>query len=293
MSNRVFRISLVCTVMLAAAAGIVLSGLVGGRVAIPDRSALIEVGVRGASVVERSMEPLPSSLGEYRDPIAGRSLFDSSGGGGGGGGLPAARDLPARLLATSAAAETRYSSALIAVEGGDAQVYGIGDRVADAVIEGIDRRRVILRRGDGRRELLRLGGGARAGSPGPQPKQAKGASRIDWSQGVEDLGGNRYRVERATLEEALLHLDEVGKGVRVVPNFKDGELLGYRIVKIRGDSPLKLLGLERNDVIQGVDGGPVDPAAALDLLGKVEGLEGLALQLDRGGEPLELTYEIY
>ncbi len=46
-------------------------------------------------------------------------------------------------------------------------------------------------------------------------------------------------------------------------------------------------------MIRGVDGGPVDPAAALDLLGKVEGLEGLALQLERGGEPLELTYEVY
>ncbi|MDP7114048.1 MAG: hypothetical protein QGH45_18905, partial [Myxococcota bacterium] len=136
MSNRVFRISLVCTVMLAAAAGIVLSGLVGDRVTIPERAALIEVSARGGAVVERPTGSLPSSLGEYRDPIAGRSLFDSGGGEGGGGGLPAARDLPARLLATSAAAENRYSSALIAVEDGDAQVYGIGDRVADAVIEG-------------------------------------------------------------------------------------------------------------------------------------------------------------
>ncbi len=287
MGDRRFRIGLVCTVMAATAAGIALAGLVKGRLALRESTALIEVGLSGGrGGPSPGGAPLP--LDEYRDPITDRSLFDSAPAG--PGGTPGATDLPARLLATSAAAEDRYSSALITLDDQEAQVFAIGDRVADAVIEDIARRQVVLRRGDGRRELLRIQG-ATAAAPRKPPRPDR--QPMDWSQGVEALGDGRYRIDRDTLEEGLTRLDELGNGLRVVPNFRDGRVAGYRIVKIRGDNPLRLLGLERNDVIVGMDGQPVDPSVALDRLGRAGEIDALRLQVERGGESMDLSYEVY
>lgn len=293
MDHRGFRIALVVTVFGAGLAGVGLAWLVESRLGVPEHLALIEVGV-GATGGLRSGGGETPPLDAYRDPIVDRSLFDSSPGGGkGGDGSPRVSDLEVRLLATSTAERPLYSSALISVAAEEAEVFAVGDRIADAVIERIDREQVTVRRDDGREELLRLGAGAGASRRPPRPGNSITPSgKIDWAAGVEALGDGRFRLDRGTLDDALTHLDELAHGAGVAPNFRDGRAAGYRIVKIRGNSPLKLLGLERNDVIVGVDGQPIDPKVALDLLQRVGELDQLQLQLERAGEPLELTYEL-
>lgn len=290
MDRGAFRFAWIVTTFGAAAAGIAFAGWMGSRLAAPGTTALIEVGMGdGASAHLGRLQPV-APLGTYRDPIVDRSLFDSDPAPPAG---PGASDLPARLLATSTAEQPRYSSALIAVSGGDADVYAIGDTIADAVIERIDRERVTVRRADGRQELLRLGTGGgvdpretRPQRPGTPPE------KTDWAAGIESLGDGRYRLDRSVLGDAIANLDDLGKGLHVAPNFKDGKAAGYRLLKFRKDSPLSLLGLERNDVIVGVDGKPVDPTVALDLVQRIDELDRLEVQVQRGGEPLDLIYEV-
>lgn len=290
MDRGAFRLAWIVTTFGAAAAGIAFAGWMGSRLAAPDSTALIEVGMGGDAAARLGHHRGAAPLGDYRDPIVDRSLFDSDPAPPAG---PGATDLPARLLATSTAEQPRYSSALIAVSGGDADVYAVGDTIADAVIERIDRERVTVRRSDGRQELLRLGTGGNTGRvPATANRPRPAAGKTDWAAGIESLGDGRYRLDRSVLGDAIANLDDLGKGLHVAPNFKDGKAAGYRLLKFRKDSPLSLLGLERNDVIVGVDGNPVDPAVALDLLGRIDDLDRLEIQIHRGGEPVDLVYEV-
>ncbi len=291
MDRRAFRIAWIVTTFGAATAAIAFTGWIGARLGIPDAMALIEVGMGGGAAARGYLPSPTPGPNEYRDDIVGRSLFDSSPADPGGG--PRQGDLGARLLATSAADQHRYSSALIAVSGGDPDVYAIGDTLGDAVIENIDRERVLVRRADGTQELLRLGSGfGSTETSGREPPGSRAGEKIDWSQGIEALGDGHYRLDRTLLGDAVDNLDQLGKGLKVAPNFKDGKAAGYRLLKFRNDSPLALLGLERNDVIVGVDGKPADPTVALDLLQRIDDLDRLELQIKRRGEFLDLKYEI-
>ncbi len=232
----------------------------------------VAVGPSGSGAV--------GSLKSYLHPIGG--LF---GGDPGAPPLPQRCDLDATLIITTVASPALYSSAMITV-GDSPALYTVGDSLADATIEEIDRRQVTLRRGDGRIQHLRLGASSGA-EPAPHPA---GPKRQDFSGAVTALGDGRYQVDRGALADALENPQQFSKDVGIVPNFKDGQAAGYRVLKIRRGSVVGQLGVQRRDVITGINGAPATLEEALDTLGGLTESDGMTLEVLRNGQALTLEY---
>ncbi len=245
----------------------------------------------------------PTSLSGYLTPILARSLFNSAtvgasaagGGEGGEGGSSMARsDLSAELLGTMVSADLRYSTALLKVGTGLPFVYRIGDKIEDATLDFIDRKRVEVVRSNGEREEISMGSeGNQAKASGDRParnEEEKGG-RHGW-EGIKDLGNNRFQIERAELEYAIANLDSMSKDARLLPNFQNGQSSGFKVSAIKRDSVFRKLGVKNNDVLMSVNGNTLSAGNALDLYSKLSNSKILSLDILRRGEPVTLEYEI-
>jgi len=236
----------------------------------------------------------PAPAGDPRDAIVERSLFSSApgrGGGGGGGGATGRFD--AMLIVTAVAEDPAYSTALIELDG-DATpaVYGEGDALADATVEHIERTRVTVVLPGGDREVLRLGERERGATPHKLKPATDKDARRDLRKEITRVDETHYEVPRDALEYALAHLGDMAKEAKVVPNFVDGQAAGFRLTKVKNKGLVSELGLRRNDVLTGVNGLPVEPAALIEGLDDLKQADQIRLQIERGGAPLVLEYEI-
>lgn len=241
-----------------------------------------------AAVTSRTnlVSPAPAEdLDDYLEPIG--TLFEPG----------AARQLVTRgrvdaeLLVTTVAVQPVYSSALVVVED-SSRVVLVGDRLAGATVEEIRRGSVALRLDDGSTDLL-VFGSRESSSPARPRTEPGGPARIDWSEGITALDETHYEVTEDAVGRALARLGELGKMARVVPNFADGEVTGFRIFKIRGASPFGDLGLRDNDVLRSVNGQPLEPASILSTVDALQGERELVLEVQRDGEVVQLQYAIH
>ncbi len=257
-----------------------------------------------ASKPQRARKP---TLDSYMRPIMDRSLFDSSKVGstgeaiaGGGEGMEQeATDLGATLILTSVAVDPQWSTALILAEA-DADfpdVFAIGDALADAKVETIERKRVYLRRQSGALEYLEIGGEKakkkkkRSATEDDGKKKRRG--RTDWSEGITKIDDTHYQVDRTAIDNALGQLDRLSRDARVVPNYQDGKTNGFKIFSIKRNSAYKHLGLKNNDVLSGVNGMEIrDPKSAMDVYNKLQSESSVSLEIIRKGETMTIEYDI-
>jgi general secretion pathway protein C len=81
--------------------------------------------------------------------------------------------------------------------------------------------------------------------------------------------------------------------VRVVPEQKDGSLVGIRLFGIRSDSLLRLVGLQNGDRLESINGFALGtPAQALTAYVQLRTANRVALNIERQGRPLTLAYRI-
>jgi S1-C subfamily serine protease len=90
-------------------------------------------------------------------------------------------------------------------------------------------------------------------------------------------------ISRDAAEELIAQRDQL-----------DVTLRGTTLVAFPGDSPLGKLGFEQGDTIRGVNGMNVStPAEALGIYTQLKSATRLTIDLDRRGEPLQLTIDIH
>jgi membrane-associated protease RseP (regulator of RpoE activity) len=80
-----------------------------------------------------------------------------------------------------------------------------------------------------------------------------------------------------------------GMSARVVPEMRDGFLVGVRLYSVAADGPLARLGLRNGDVLQSVDGIRLEsPERALDAYARLHSARRPVLVIEREGRPLTL-----
>lgn len=112
---------------------------------------------------------------------------------------------------------------------------------------------------------------------------------------VQKVGENNFAIKRADLLKYTSDLSSVLMQARAVPNRAPGtgEINGYRLLDIQPGSIFEQLGLQRMDVIKGVDGTPVDSAAkAMELYNALKNSPKLSIQVERNGKSESLNYTI-
>jgi general secretion pathway protein C len=193
----------------------------------------------------------------------------------------------------------RRSSATISSGSGQPDIFSIGDekqfspgvelkKILPDRIEFVNNRRLEYA------EIEGFGGGMTTGTPvssidrGP----AGGAPAGGAGEGVSDVGGGKFVVARAEVDQALGNLDKLFTEIRAVPQFEGGKTTGLKLLSVRQGSLFSKLGLQRNDVLERVNGQPFDMKKGMEIFGQLKDQDKIAIDLVRDGQKTTLEYQI-
>lgn len=112
---------------------------------------------------------------------------------------------------------------------------------------------------------------------------------------VQTTGQNEFTISRSNLLKYTNDLSSVLMQARAVPNRdpNTGEINGFRILDMQPGSIYEQLGLQRMDVIKGVNGEPVDSIQkAMEMYNTLKNGTQVKLQIERGGKTDTFTYNV-
>lgn len=203
--------------------------------------------------------------------------------------------LQAKLIATVVALDEKKSSATIEdLTRRERDVYRVDDDLMnEARIIRIERERVIVLR-KGAHEKLSLydeDGNAPARPAATPAPSIRG--RVTAPSGL--LKGLSPRPSRSGAAGSVMTAVSefnTGKGdFRVMPNFRQGHIKGFRIFAVTPDSNWAKSGLRNGDVIESINGREVTSTSDLsELLAELEKTDSVRLEIKRGGKQQRINY---
>jgi len=179
--------------------------------------------------------------------------------------------LPLKLLGTVSSSDQVVASA--AIENSrkrSHEVVKVGDHLADfkdVVVFRIDRGRVVLQNGDSREELT-MSEDILARAPVAAPlKRKPRAARRKASDRAQSKKSARDRLKDLADQSGISGAAALFSQARVLPKYKDGEMVGIEISQIEADSFYEEVGLAEGDMLTNINGITIDtPAASQKLL---------------------------
>lgn len=169
------------------------------------------------------------------------------------------------------------SRALIRDDKGKQQAYAVGDTVAGGVkLYAIYANRVILDR-SGRYETLTL----------EYAKNPEGIQRV--ARGERITGGAAEQLGEIR-REVLNDPSRIAQYIRLQPERRDGNLVGYRIYPAGKRELFSDLGLNRGELVTAVNGVKLDDASGnMEVLRTLSQAASVSVTLERGGEQRTMT----
>jgi len=137
----------------------------------------------------------------------------------------------------------------------------------------------------GSRAPIRTGGlfPSTSSSPAFPSAQIAPDPLIDTIKKLDDF---TYEIPRSTVDAVLGNPAAIARSARVVPALRMGQPHGFKIYAVRPRSFYAAIGLNNGDTVTALNGYPLTTAAAaLDLYGKLKGVDSLRIDLDRRGHP--------
>ncbi|GHG74716.1 type II secretion system protein GspC [Comamonas sp. JC664] len=206
---------------------------------------------------------------------------------------PVKSGMRVKLLGTLVASNPDWSFASIQdMVTQRSQTFMVGNTLQGATVESIERERVIIING-GRREFIdgNPGDGAFV-PPSPPVAQANTAPPGDGS-GIRATSENEYEVPRAEIDKTLNNLNQVAMQARIVPAFKDGQAVGFKLFSIRPDSIYSKIGVQNGDVIRRINGFDLNsPEKALEVYSKMKDAARIEIEIERNGAPIRKSYNV-
>jgi general secretion pathway protein C len=113
------------------------------------------------------------------------------------------------------------------------------------------------------------------------------------AQGITRDGAGQYRIERSVLQRLLDDPSELMKGVQMTPEKEGDRTVGARLVGVRPDRLLGVLGLQDGDVIRSLNGYEFSsPERMLEAYARLRDATELRLDFSRGGQVTTNAYVI-
>jgi general secretion pathway protein C len=172
-------------------------------------------------------------------------------------------------------------------------LYHVGDFIlGEAKLIAVSRNKVYLER-DGKQEVLEVYEGPEV-KTGERAEGRRSRKRsIPTGAGIKRLSANRYRIPPEDLGNAFENMNHLLTQVRMVPNFKDGEPDGFKLLSIKGGSLVHRSGLRDGDIIKRVNGIEIDsPEKAFEVYEQVKNEPVITVEIVRGGKSRTFTYEV-
>ena len=245
--------------------------------------------LKGVNNKEIVMEPLPTAEERKRSSLSSfqiiteRNLFGSLD--------KASKDvneeeiealeptsLKVALLGTVTGSEQNAFAVIEETDKRKQGLYKIGDSVQNATVKKILREKVVLRVGT-KDEILTM--------------EESAASRRDKGRGPSKPTerGSTITVSRKDIQSSLEDINKLMSQVRIRPHFKEGQSDGLSVSRIKGGSIFSKLGLRNGDIVQKINGEPINsPDEVLGLYEKLKSGSRVSLEVTRRGEPKTMNY---
>jgi general secretion pathway protein C len=136
---------------------------------------------------------------------------------------------------------------------------------------------------------------APAAAPPPPPHTTRGPAKVsdEIASKIQKVSDSEFHVDRAVVEKILSDQAELMKSARVVPDTQDGKVVGVRLFGIRPDTLLGVLGLQNGDRLETINGFDMaSPEKALEAYMRLRTADGLKVQINRRGQPMNIDYKI-
>jgi general secretion pathway protein C len=122
---------------------------------------------------------------------------------------------------------------------------------------------------------------------GPTPVPPEIASKI------QKVSENEFRVDRSVVDKILENQAELMRSARIVPEQKDGKVVGIRLFGVRPDTLLGTLGLQNGDRLETINNFNMgSPEKALEAYATLRTASRLDLKVNRRGASTAITYNI-
>lgn len=158
-------------------------------------------------------------------------------------------------------------------------LYRVGDSVENATLKMILRGKVILRVGD-RDEILIME------EPSSSKTEKRGRAATPPVKAERSI-----TVRLSDLEKPLQDINQLMSNVRISPHFKDGVADGLVITHIRAGSVFRRLGLRNGDILQEINGNPIEnPDHIFSLYNDLKSGSPVSIQIKRRGQQRTLNY---
>ncbi len=248
---------------------------VSGEERTPDEQAATTPGSPRdySAIIQRNLFTGPDRLALQTGPSRSQML-DS---------LPSAEELGLKLIGTIAGNPAVSRAIIQNARNNTISDYRIGDVVASATVESIQREAVIVRH-QGRQLVLRQHTGTGANNQGDsQPSgEESGSMSAAPRQGAA-----------VPLSTQAGYVEEVFRKVEIEPYVKNNQTQGLKVSGLEKVPMAELFGLKNDDVIQTINGQQLtSKQKAFQVLMKAKSQSRIDIQLLRDGKSKDLSFEI-
>ena len=110
---------------------------------------------------------------------------------------------------------------------------------------------------------------------------------------IEKISATEYHVDRAVIDNILENQAQLMRSARIVPEQKDGKVVGVRLFGIRPKTMLGVLGMKNGDRLEQINGFDMgSPEKALEAYARLRTASSLKVKVTRRGKPVVLEYQI-
>jgi general secretion pathway protein C len=134
-----------------------------------------------------------------------------------------------------------------------------------------------------------------ASAEAPPPTTGRGPSTVppDIAAKIQKISDTEFHVDRSVVDKILENQADLMRSARIVPEQKDGKVLGVRLFGIRPDTLLGTLGLQNGDRLETINGfNMASPEKALEAYARLRTAGNLNVKVTRKGAPMSIDYRI-
>lgn len=170
------------------------------------------------------------------------------------------------------------------------KVYFIGwDRLWLSSAEGLCQAQLFAKKAPAPKAV------AKTPAPATSRPTRRGAKPLDpeLRKGIQAVSATEFNIDRSVVDRILENQSELMRQAKIIPVQENGRTVGVRLLGIRPDALLGVLGMKNNDRLQTINGFEVaNPEKALEAYARLRTADKLTIQINRGGKNMNLDYNI-
>ncbi len=136
---------------------------------------------------------------------------------------------------------------------------------------------------------------AKAAPAAAKPTKPSAANAVpsDIADKIRKVSDTEFEVDRSVVDKVLENQAALMRSARIVPEQKDGKVVGIRMFGIRKDTLLGTLGFQNGDRLETINGFDMtSPEKALEAYARLRTAGNLKVQITRRGKPTTVDFRI-